>query len=454
MADQGNRTFICSVVFVDLVAYTKKSVSEQIEIKDYFTQLLSEALVGIPQDQRLILDTGDGAAMSFLGDPEDALFVAMHLRDSLRKMAEQAVAVPDPANPDSTAPYATSSMFGSLLRIGINLGPVKLVRDINDQPNIIGDGINVAQRIMSFAQPGQVVVSRSYYDVVSCLSDEYAKLFQYEGSRTDKHVREHEIYVVGDSAAAFNQAKAGMEGRASATGAYGGGGNSVGTATGGFGIHPPSEVEEYADDAPLPFLQDRKKLLLVAGFFACAIVGLAVALGMKQTAPPPPAVVVPAPTVAVAPLIKAVEPVVGTNLSNTNGASKTEPGSPEAISALTNGSNGKTDGKSDTGTDAKIDSKTNPPKVDIKLDTKLDPKADASKAESKAAQMASVKFSISPWGSIFVNGKAVGDSPPLKNFALPAGKHKIEIRNSSFPPRIIPIELKAKETLTITHKFE
>ncbi len=41
------------------------------------------------------------------------------------------------------------------MRAGINLGPVRLVRDINSQPNIIGDGINVAQRVMSFAQPGR-----------------------------------------------------------------------------------------------------------------------------------------------------------------------------------------------------------------------------------------------------------------------------------------------------------
>jgi hypothetical protein len=32
--------------------------------------------------------------------------------------------------------------------------------------------------------------------VVSCLSEEYAKLFRYEGARTDKHVREHEVYAV------------------------------------------------------------------------------------------------------------------------------------------------------------------------------------------------------------------------------------------------------------------
>ena len=81
--------------------------------------------------------------------------------------------------------------------MGINLGPVRLVKDINGQPNIIGDGINVAQRVMSFARPGQVLVSRSYYEVVSRLSDESSKLFSYEGSRTDKHIREHEVYAVG-----------------------------------------------------------------------------------------------------------------------------------------------------------------------------------------------------------------------------------------------------------------
>jgi hypothetical protein len=82
------------------------------------------------------------------------------------------------------------------VRIGINLGPVRLVKDLNGQLNIIGDGINVAQRVMSFAAPGQILVSRSYYEVVSRLSKDYEQLFHYEGARTDKHVREHEVYAI------------------------------------------------------------------------------------------------------------------------------------------------------------------------------------------------------------------------------------------------------------------
>jgi len=49
---------------------------------------------------------------------------------------------------------------------------------------------------MSFSDPGQLLVSRSFYEVVSCLSRDYMNLFRHEGSRTDKHVREHEVYSV------------------------------------------------------------------------------------------------------------------------------------------------------------------------------------------------------------------------------------------------------------------
>jgi hypothetical protein len=80
------------------------------------------------------------------------------------------------------------------VRAGINLGSVKLVKDINGNVNAVGDGINVAQRIMSFAAENQILVSRSFYEVASTISESYAGLFKYEGVRADKHVREHTLY--------------------------------------------------------------------------------------------------------------------------------------------------------------------------------------------------------------------------------------------------------------------
>ena len=173
--ESSGRTLVCSVLFLDIVEYTKKPVAEQLHLKQAFNKTLAAALDQVAVRDRIILDTGDGAAVTFMGDPEDALFAAMTVRDAV-----------------GTVP----------LRLGINLGPVRLVKDLNGQMNIIGDGINVAQRVMSFAEPGQLMVSRSFYEVVSCLSRDYANMFRHEGARTDKHVREHDVYSVADGAPA------------------------------------------------------------------------------------------------------------------------------------------------------------------------------------------------------------------------------------------------------------
>lgn len=177
-----NRTFICSVVFIDIVAYSLKPVDDQMRLKESFNAILAESLRNVPVSDRIVLDTGDGAAISFLSDPEDALIVAMGIQGAIRSL------------PRGPSPVLEA-------RIGINLGPVKLIKDINDNPNLLGDGINVAQRIMSFAGPGELLVSRSYFDVVSRLSEDYSRLFQYRGARADKHVREHDIYQVTPPAA-------------------------------------------------------------------------------------------------------------------------------------------------------------------------------------------------------------------------------------------------------------
>jgi class 3 adenylate cyclase len=178
MEERGNQTVMCSVFFVDIVEYSRKSVTDQILLKDRFNSYLAIAIQDVPINDRIILDTSDGAAITFLGDVEDALKTALSLRGSL--LSEDTVA----GKPLS-------------VRMGINLGPVRLIRDVNGQPNIVGDGINVAQLVMSFANAGQILVSRSYFNAVTRLSPQFSGMFLYQGSRTDKHVREHEVYAIG-----------------------------------------------------------------------------------------------------------------------------------------------------------------------------------------------------------------------------------------------------------------
>ena len=183
------RSTSVTVLFFDVVGYTKQTVNKQIEIKKQFNQLVTDCLNARGDDERIILDTGDGAAIGFLQHPEDALEVAMQFRKTV--MANQHKDYPD-----------------LNVRIGIHLGPVNIVKDMNGQSNMVGDGINDAQRVMSFAGIDQIYISRPYHDFVSRLSDEYAGIFQYRGEQKDKHGREHPVYELMDAAAPVAQAVA------------------------------------------------------------------------------------------------------------------------------------------------------------------------------------------------------------------------------------------------------
>jgi len=176
------RSTIATVLFFDVVGYTKQSVSKQIELKGQFNKLVSEFIKDIDESQRIILDTGDGAAIGFLQHPEHGIEVAMQFRHAVT------------ANKHGDYPELK-------VRMGIHLGPVNIVKDMNGQSNMVGDGINDAQRIMSFAKADHIYISRPYHDVVSRLTTEYANLFKYRGVEKDKHGREHQVYEVIDEQA-------------------------------------------------------------------------------------------------------------------------------------------------------------------------------------------------------------------------------------------------------------
>ena len=173
------RSTSATVLFFDVVGYTRQPVNKQIKIKKLFNQLVSDCLAKLGDDERIILDTGDGAAIGFLQHPEDALQVAREFREVVT--GHQHKDYPELE-----------------VRTGIHLGPVSIVKDMNGQSNMVGDGINDAQRIMSFAGIDQIYISRPYYDFISRLSDEYAELFQYRGLQQDKHGREHAVYELVD----------------------------------------------------------------------------------------------------------------------------------------------------------------------------------------------------------------------------------------------------------------
>jgi class 3 adenylate cyclase len=363
--ESAGRTLVCSVLFLDIADYSQKPVAEQLQLKQAFNQALAVALEQVASRDRIILDTGDGAAITFMGDPEDALFAAMAMRDL-----------------SATVPA----------RLGVNLGPVRLVKDLNGQMNIIGDGINVAQRVMSFARPGQLLVSRSFYEVVSCLSRDYANLFRHEGSRTDKHVRAHEVYaVVGATPGPRRVDEA--ESRSEST--------SLGAAGWLAGIGPLGVRRSALVAAPLAFL------LIVAG----GVAARSLMPGEKPSEKPP--------------------------AKSEATTAKTEPVKPVAAPAA--------------GGAAAIEPEAPPQKPVARLEKKVE-KTKAQKP-AKAQGPGRLELAVAPWGEVLVDGKSRGVSPPLRVLEVSPGPHTIEIRNTTFPAHVARVEVKPGEAVKIQHRF-
>ncbi len=397
MPERANRTFICSVLFLDIAEYSKKPVSEQIQLKDQFNSLIAESIRDIAPNDRIILDTGDGVAINFLGDPEDALFVAMSLRESF---------APRPNEPPKLP-----------ARIGINLGPVRLVRDLNGQPNIIGDGINVAQRVMGFALPGQILVTRTYFEVVSHISEGYAKVFRNEGSRTDKHVREHEIYSVGytnthDTAIrspaerAQVSSREGIRQHATAT---------MATGTGGW----LALIEPWLNNRSIAY----GTATLSVGAFALAVLLNFLGQGDLPAAPvTQQAQVVP----------------------------KKNPATSKAEESAIFGFPKSAEKKPVAGVKPAVKEKARQNKSSVLAFLSGD---EQPKEVARPIGTGVIALAIAPWGEVYVDGDRVGVSPPVNEVEVAPGKRKIEIRNGSFPVYTQVVEVKADQKVRIKHKF-
>jgi len=92
---------------------------------------------------RIVKTTGDGALIEF-ASAVDGVRCAMEIQ---RVMAERNTAIPE----DHRIEF----------RIGINVGDI-----IIDENDIYGDGVNIAARIESLAEPGAVCLSENAYQQI------------------------------------------------------------------------------------------------------------------------------------------------------------------------------------------------------------------------------------------------------------------------------------------------
>ncbi len=183
------RAIVASFLFTDLVDFSKGAASEQYVAKAALAACLRSNLAALREADYWIKDTGDGALIAFVSNPEHALYMALAIAQDYAQAAD-----------DNEGPSHS-------LRTGLHLGTVKETVDVEARRNYIGDGINATKRIMDFAAPGQIAASRNFFEAVANLDTEYAALFQHVGALDDKHGRAHELYVVTPNAEVLTKLK-------------------------------------------------------------------------------------------------------------------------------------------------------------------------------------------------------------------------------------------------------
>ncbi|PYL19958.1 MAG: hypothetical protein DMF41_07940 [Verrucomicrobia bacterium] len=129
---------IAHVLLIDVVGYSKLLVNEQIELLQKLNQIVhgTQSFRAAEATGKLIrVPTGDGMALLFFHSPEEPVRCALEISRALQEQ-----------------PHIQ-------LRMGIHSGPVNPVGDVNDETNMAGAGINVAQRVLDCGDAGHVLLS-------------------------------------------------------------------------------------------------------------------------------------------------------------------------------------------------------------------------------------------------------------------------------------------------------
>ena len=129
---------IAHLLLIDVVGYSKLLVNEQIEVLQGLNRIVRSTecfRLAEAKDKLIRVPTGDGMALLFFQSPEEPVRCALEISKALRGR-----------------PHIQ-------LRMGIHSGPVNRVRDVNDKTNIVGSGINVAQRVLDCGDAGHILLS-------------------------------------------------------------------------------------------------------------------------------------------------------------------------------------------------------------------------------------------------------------------------------------------------------
>lgn len=150
--DESSEIETAHVLFMDIVGFTRLPNNKQTQALKQLLEAVrntEEYRRALAKDQLLRLPTGDGMALVFFNDnPIVPVRCAQQVCSALQTRVHE---------------------FG--LRMGINSGPVTRVENIDNRPNVAGDGINIAQRVMDCGDAGHILLSSAVADYLKSFDE-------------------------------------------------------------------------------------------------------------------------------------------------------------------------------------------------------------------------------------------------------------------------------------------
>ncbi len=163
---------LTAILSADVVGYSRLMGEDEeatVRILNKYKEIIFDLIER--HNGRLVDSPGDNVLTEFVS-VVDAVRCGVRVQEDLKASNEQLPA-------DSKMEF----------RIGINIGDV-----IQDGDRIYGDGVNIAARIESFADPGGICISRTAYDQVKGKIDiDYEYLGEYEVKNIKEPIRVYKI---------------------------------------------------------------------------------------------------------------------------------------------------------------------------------------------------------------------------------------------------------------------
>ncbi|MCI4432477.1 MAG: hypothetical protein JHC41_02565, partial [Nitrosopumilus sp.] len=169
--------------FTDIVAGSNPTIptKEQARKVVVLNELIerTETFQHRDPNSTVILPTGDGMAIGFSDSPEYPLRLSIQLHKTLSEYNK-----------------TKNDKEKVLLRIGIDIGPVYVLKDLNGQDNVWGPGIILTRRVMDLAGPQNIFCSSRFAEDVRVLSPEYKEIIHPIGDYSIKHGEQLNIFNI------------------------------------------------------------------------------------------------------------------------------------------------------------------------------------------------------------------------------------------------------------------